>query len=79
MFNRAIVTNISKYNLTEKANTSSFVKKNICRQNLNEIKKRYLIYSTRTLDLLCQVRACISISETCLAFFNLDQDCLQRI
>ena len=39
MFNRAIVTNISKYNLTEKANTSSFVKKISVVKILMKLKK----------------------------------------
>ena len=39
-------------------------KNNVCYQILNEIKKGYLISSIRTLSLLCQVRACMSIYKT---------------
>ena len=49
-FNRGIVTNTSKYNLAVLCH-----KNNVFCQNLNENKKRYLISSTRVLDLLCQL------------------------
>ena len=81
-FNRAIVINTSKDNLAEGLDLIKTIKffchkNNVCCQNLNEIKKRYLICSTHThtqthththththtFDLLNQVRACISISR----------------
>ena len=43
-------------------------KNNICCQNLNEIEKGYLMCSTRSLNLLCQVRVRMSIYKTCVAF-----------
>ena len=56
-FNRAIVTNTSNDNLAEGLDLKKPIqvllsKNNVCCQNLNKIKKGYLICSTRTLDQL---------------------------
>ena len=74
--NRSIVTNTSKYNLAEGLDLKiqcKFLchKNNVCSQNLDENKKRHLISSTRTVDLLCQVGACMPIYTTYVLHFNL--------
>ena len=75
-FNRGIVTNTFKYNFAEGPHLKKSIKflydkNNVCCQNLNENIKRYLIWSTRALDLLCQVRTCMPISKMHALRFNL--------
>ena len=73
---RGIVTNNSKYNLAEGFDFKKPMKflchkNNESCQNLNENVKRYLICSTRALDLLSQVRMCMSIYKMHVLYFNL--------
>ena len=46
-------------------------KNNVCCQNINENITRYFIRSSPALDLLCQVRACMSIYKMYALHFNL--------
>ena len=76
-FNRGMVTNTFKYNFGEggphlkKSIKFLYDKNNVCCQNLNENIKRCLIWSTRALDLLCQVRTCMPIYKMYVLHFNL--------
>ena len=76
MFSRGILTNTFKYNFAEGLHLKKSIKflydkNNVCCQNLNENIKRYLICSTRALNLLCQVRACMPIYKMYVLHFNL--------
>ena len=75
-FNRAIVTNTSKYNLAEGLDLKNPMQvllsyNNAYCQNLDQFKKGYLICNTRTLNLLCQVIACMPIYKTYVLLFSL--------
>ena len=62
-FNRDIITKTSKHNLAEGLDLIKLIEVPLLCQNLNANIKRYLIYSTRALDLICQVRAFMSIDK----------------
>ena len=74
-FNRGIiVTNTSKYNLAEGLDLKKPIK-----VSLKIPLKRYLICSTRALDLLCQVRACMPIYKMYVLHFNLSTYVHQKV